>query len=216
LETSGGGLALHNLETRQIAAKVTVTSGRKNTGSLRTNPVKISHDGQGGTKDLAEGRTESQDTDRDQDKYLPKILKFEEVEGNGEGTEISQLLEQLDSVVRSKASEKQIYGHIYNHANLEQPLSYLKALREYTGPAERICEIGFAGGHSATIFLHALPNAEYQAFDRWDRPFYEEAALAQVKAMFPTRQISVTKGDSTKTVPKYQVRAPPSMMLMFV
>lgn len=118
---------------------------------------------------------------------------------------LSRLLSELDRVVLAKASIDKIYGHIYNHGNLAQPRAYLRTLRQYTGPASRICEIGFAGGHSATIFLHGLPQAEYQAFDMWDRPFYEDAALAKVRSMFPGRNITVTKGDSTVTVPKYKV-----------
>jgi predicted O-methyltransferase YrrM len=89
-----------------------------------------------------------------------------------------QLLVTLDTEVRSKVSDEQVYGNTHNNANMEQPLAYLKALYDYHDTAKRICEIGFAGGHSATIFLHALPNAEYHAFDDWDRPYYEDAALA--------------------------------------
>jgi hypothetical protein len=119
---------------------------------------------------------------------------------------IGRLLGTMDVILRNFATNTEVHDSINTYARMEQPLSYLKALREYRGPAKRICEIGFAGGHSATIFLHALPDAEYQAFDMWNRPLYEDAALAQLKVLFPNRQFSVSKGDSTHTVPRYQVR----------
>jgi len=135
----------------------------------------------------------------------PQALSKEEVAAReADEAAIVPLLRDLDSVVRSHAPADKVYGHIFNGGNLAQPLSYMSALRHYSGPAKRICEIGFAGGHSATILLHALPDAEYQAFDMWDRPYYEDAALAKVRAMFPGRSISLKKGDSTKTVPKYK------------
>mmetsp|Transcript_42959 Transcript_42959/g.80540 ORF Transcript_42959/g.80540 Transcript_42959/m.80540 type:complete len:86 (-) Transcript_42959:1217-1474(-) len=71
---------------------------------------------------------------------------------------------------------------------LEQLTYYAQELPTVLGrPAEsvqRICEIGFAGGHSALVFLASYPNAEYLAFDQWDRHWYQNLGLEFVRRAF--------------------------------
>ena len=50
-----------------------------------------------------------------------------------------------------------------------------------------------------------LINAEYTAFDIWDRPYYENQALNWVRSRFRNRSIRIIKGDSTSSVPSYDV-----------
>lgn len=116
------------------------------------------------------------------------------------------LLDDLDVTIRKKSSEKKIYGNIYSAKGLQQVKSYMKAVKEFakSHPVRTICEIGFAGGHSASVFLFSTKTAQYTAFDMWDRAEYEDAALAWVRKTFQGRDINLVKGDSTKTVPQYQ------------
>lgn len=53
------------------------------------------------------------------------------------------------------------------------------------------------GGHSALVFLASYPNAEYLAFDQWDRHWYQNLGLEFVRRAFPDRAVTVVKGDST-------------------
>ena len=113
----------------------------------------------------------------------------------------------LDTVINKKTSESNIYGNVFSGRAEQQIRSYTKAIEEFmkTNEVQHICEIGFAGGHSATVLLAATKNAQYTGFDMWDRSFYENSALAWVKQEFVGRKIEIVKGDSTKTVPLYNI-----------
>ncbi|VDI14797.1 Hypothetical predicted protein [Mytilus galloprovincialis] len=116
-----------------------------------------------------------------------------------------KLLDELDVTIRRKSPESKIYGNIYNGKGKIQVESYISAIKEFSKkyPIRTICEIGFAGGHSATLFLHSTDSASYTAFDMWDRAEYEDSAIAWIRKRFSDRQISLVKGDSTKTVPQF-------------
>jgi predicted O-methyltransferase YrrM len=70
-----------------------------------------------------------------------------------------------------------------------------------------IAEVGFNAGRSALLMLMANPVAEIQSFDL-GRYNYTKAALAFLKAQFPTRSLQVDWGDSTVTLPAYHARNP--------
>tara|TARA_B110000090_G_scaffold7060_3_gene7369 strand:- start:28195 stop:32406 length:4212 start_codon:yes stop_codon:yes gene_type:complete len=122
---------------------------------------------------------------------------------------VIQLLTDLDAVINEKAPESKIYGNVFSGHEHQQLTSYTNAIKEFleTNKVQHICEIGFAGGHSATILLAATAStgAMYTGFDMWDRGFYENSALEWVKQQFPERKIQIVKGDSTKTVPSYNI-----------
>ncbi|VDI52484.1 Hypothetical predicted protein [Mytilus galloprovincialis] len=84
--------------------------------------------------------------------------------------------------------------------------SYISAIKNFTKKNEvkTICEIGFAGGHSATLFLFLTNSASYIGFDMWNQSVYENTAIEWVRKTFNNRRISLIKGDSTKTVPQFQ------------
>ena len=115
------------------------------------------------------------------------------------------MLKDLDTTISKHATEKQVYGNVFSGNAHEQVISYSKHVKDFVkkSGANHICEIGFAGGHSATTLLSATKHtgAKYTAFDIWDREFYENTALKWVKEHFPLRDINIIKGDSTKTVP---------------
>ena len=118
-------------------------------------------------------------------------------------------LNRLNTDIKKHANNKRVYGNVFSGEKTEQVFAYFKAVKTFlqnNPEAKHICEIGFAGGHSATIFLSASENTNisYTGFDIWDRPFYEDSALQLVKEMFPMRKITVFKGDSTKTVPLFK------------
>ncbi|CAC5416562.1 EXT2 [Mytilus coruscus] len=116
------------------------------------------------------------------------------------------LLNELDITIHKKAPEKKIYGNIYSDKERMQIESYFSAIKNFTKMYEvkTICEIGFAGGHSATLFLRLTDSASYIGFDMWDQPVYENTAIEWVRQQFKNRRITLIKGDSTKTVPQFQ------------
>ncbi|CAG2225211.1 unnamed protein product [Mytilus edulis] len=116
------------------------------------------------------------------------------------------MLNNLDAAIRRKAPERKIYGNIYSGKGRMQILSYISAIREFSTkyPIRTICEIGFAGGHSATLFLLSTTSANYTGFDMWDQSVYEDTAIDWVRKQFHLRQITLIKGDSTKTVPQFK------------
>ena len=120
-------------------------------------------------------------------------------------TEIFSLLQELNNVISKYATEKQVYGNVFSGNAHDQVISYSKHVQDYVRDygVDHICEIGFAGGHSATTLLLATEGsgASYTAFDIWDRKFYENTALKWLKEKFPLRNIHIIKGDSTITVP---------------
>ena len=66
---------------------------------------------------------------------------------------------------------------------------------------KRVCEIGFNGGHSASIFLSDKNVKHLHSFDLCDHK-YSQKSIEYIKKNFKNR-FSLTCGDSTKTVPKY-------------
>lgn len=79
--------------------------------------------------------------------------------------------------------------------------NYQKLLFKLTNELQpkSILEIGFNAGHSACCFLNAAPNAKMVTFDlcRWDT---EQPALEVLQKYF---DISLVKGDSSKTIPEF-------------
>ncbi|CAC5419927.1 unnamed protein product [Mytilus coruscus] len=116
------------------------------------------------------------------------------------------LLNDLDAAIRKKAPERKIYGNIYSGKGRMQILSYISAVKEFSKkhPIRTVCEIGFAGGHSATLFLLSTTSANYTGFDMWDQSVYENTAIDWVRKQFNRRHITLIKGDSTKTVPQFK------------
>tara|TARA_B110000858_G_scaffold181876_1_gene220716 strand:- start:4257 stop:7181 length:2925 start_codon:yes stop_codon:yes gene_type:complete len=118
---------------------------------------------------------------------------------------IFNMLKDLDTTISKHASTKQVYGNVFSGNAHDQVVSYTQHVKDFVQKygAHHICEIGFAGGHSATTLLLSteMTSAKYTAFDIWDREFYENTALKWVKERFPLRNIHIIKGDSTITVP---------------
>ena len=135
------------------------------------------------------------------------MLKYFKTNSNGN---LIPKLQRLNNDINKHGGMEKAYGNVFSGDQTKQVFSYFKSVKTFledNPEAANICEIGFAGGHSATIFLSASENIEnisYTGFDIWDRPFYEDSALKLVKEMFPTRQITVVKGDSTKTVASFE------------
>ena len=116
------------------------------------------------------------------------------------------LLDELDVTIRKEVPENKIYGNIFSGKATQQIESYISAILGFNEryQIKTICEIGFAGGHSATLFLHVTDKSvSYTAFDIWDQPLYEDVAINWVKRQFPDRQITLLKGDARKTVPSF-------------
>jgi len=150
-----------------------------------------------------DGLSLKQGWSKKRNKCVAFMLKYFETEN------LFSKLRHIDSDISKHASSSKIYGNVFSGQQTEQVLAYFNAVKTFLKEhpeAKHICEIGFAGGHSATIFLSASENMDisYTGFDIWDRPFYEDSALKLVKEMFPTRQINIYKGDSTKTVPSFE------------
>ncbi|CAC5416571.1 EXT2 [Mytilus coruscus] len=116
------------------------------------------------------------------------------------------LLNELDITIRKNATERTIYGNIYSGKEKVQIESYISTIQNFTkkNPVKTICEIGFAGGHSATLFLFLTDSASYTGFDMWNQPVYENTAIEWVRKQFNNRRITLIKGDSTKTVPQFE------------
>lgn len=116
-------------------------------------------------------------------------------------------LNSLDTVLLTHASESRMYGNIFSGKGTQQIKAYAREIQKFVmhHQVQNICEIGFAGGHSATLMLSMVPNISYIGFDMWDRPFYENYALEKVRQLFPSTKITIIKGDSTKTVPKHRL-----------
>lgn len=115
-------------------------------------------------------------------------------------------LNELDALIRTKVPESEIFGNIYSGKATQQLQGYITAIKDFNKkyPIRNICEIGFAGGHSATVFLYTVYGESYTAFDKWENSLYEDASLTWIKNKFSNRQITIIKGDSTKTVPKFK------------
>lgn len=120
-------------------------------------------------------------------------------------SQLLTLLNDLTNTIDLQVPERNVYGNIYSDRNTVQVKGYLNAVREFQlrHSVRTICEIGFAGGHSATSLLYATGAANYMGFDEWNRPIYEDAALQWVIQTFRESNIVIYKGDSTENVPEY-------------
>lgn len=66
-----------------------------------------------------------------------------------------------------------------------------------------VCETGFNAGHSAATWLGANPIAHLWSFDLWNHgDAYAKGQYEYLNRLFPSR-ITITKGDSTQTIPKF-------------
>jgi len=66
----------------------------------------------------------------------------------------------------------------------------------------RICETGFGGGHSASLFLSIDDSVQVISFDKFDRPYHSQI-IEQIKGQFGESRLHIVKGDSCQTVPQY-------------
>lgn len=75
---------------------------------------------------------------------------------------------------------------------------------------KHICEIGFNGGHSASLWLLANPTAKVTMFDLWEHP-YANTGLAFLRSTEAKQlglrdvdtRLTIVKGSSIETVPQY-------------
>lgn len=120
--------------------------------------------------------------------------------------ELTTKLEVLDSVIgKALPKGKNVYGNVFTDKDQEQLKAYIQYVRGFApNKVKRICEIGFAGGHSAVTLLLASGAPEYIGFDIWDRADYENAAWDHVTNLFPNVKFTLVKGDSTITVPAFK------------
>jgi len=86
----------------------------------------------------------------------------------------------------------------------EESANYLKFTAERNPGV--LCEIGFNAGHSAITFLMAAPKTKYYAFDLGNHG-YSALNFNKLKEIFADR-MTITWGDSTKTVPAYHAAHP--------
>ena len=82
---------------------------------------------------------------------------------------------------------------------LQQILCYYELLRSASSerPFLNVCETGFNGGHSATVFLASLniSTARYYGFDLGDKPYKKSAAAYLNNSLFPG-QLHLAYGQS--------------------
>ena len=67
-----------------------------------------------------------------------------------------------------------------------------------------VCETGFNGGHSTYMWLTSHPSSKVMSFDLGDCPYAHKMA-EYLASQFPNR-LTVTFGDSTKTLPVFKER----------
>ena len=79
----------------------------------------------------------------------------------------------------------------------------------------RICEIGFNGGHSASLWLWANPEAEIVMFDIWDHdyaPLGEQFLLSEearsLGIVNAASRLHIIKGNSLRTVTQFAAESP--------
>ena len=118
---------------------------------------------------------------------------------SGSAEPVLALLRQLSSAMGGQ----NIFGSQGNVGRvLQQILCYHHILRSTSvrRPVLRVCETGFSGGHSSTVFLAALndSNARYYGFDLGDRPHKRAAAIFINTTLFPG-QLHVAFGRSDVT-----------------
>jgi hypothetical protein len=83
------------------------------------------------------------------------------------------------------------------------------------GNVRRICEIGFNGGHSASLWLWANPEAEVVMFDLWEQeasPVGEQFLLSDeaksLGIMNAASRLKIVKGNSLSTVTRFSAENP--------
>ena len=113
----------------------------------------------------------------------------------------STALEELSALDAHLASE----GHegTLKEGHCGESASAVELLRSLVpAAAAHIAEVGFNGGHSATLFLTASPAASVTSFELGQHA-YSRAAVAFLARQFPGRH-TVIWGNSTQTLPVHR------------
>lgn len=104
-----------------------------------------------------------------------------------------------ERLAKSGFSEHNIWGNIYNGQDLQQGREYMSYTRKPS--VKTVCEVGFAGGHSAIVYKTAQPEVQIYSFDDFGKKELSEKAYEFVE---PLGNIHIMKGDSTFTVPEFR------------
>lgn len=80
------------------------------------------------------------------------------------------------------------------------------------GEIRHIAQTGFNAGHSAALFLGSHPEIQLTSFDIGEHS-YVDNAQAFIERMFPGRH-DLVRGDSTKTLPTYEMVSPFDMVFV--
>lgn len=108
-------------------------------------------------------------------------------------------------------ASKKMEGHSGNLINERKVYTALARMSN----VHRICEIGFNGGHSASLWLWANSNAEVVMFDLWEHdasPLGEKFLLSdEARALGivdATSRLKIVKGNSLSTVTRFAAENP--------
>jgi len=125
-------------------------------------------------------------------------------------------LQQLDRISAALENHlgdagKRMEGHSGNVINERKVYAALARMKN----VRRICEIGFNGGHSASLWLWANPNAEVVMFDLWEHdasPLGEQFLLSEearsMGILDAGSRLKIVKGNSLSTVPRFAAENP--------
>merc|ERR1711988_404874 len=108
-------------------------------------------------------------------------------------------------------------------ARLSRLPKLLYALASDSGCVSNVCEVGFNGGHSAAMWLHANPSANVYSFDMFD---YDWATLGvrwlqnDMATMFGYTKVGerlhAIHGNSTNSVPRFHMNQQVRCDLIFI
>jgi hypothetical protein len=96
----------------------------------------------------------------------------------------------------------------YEHSTLKRYPDLLNKQKNLvwcgTNIYDKVCEIGFNGGHSAMLLLLGINsrNIKFQVFDIGEHN-YVEPCMEYIKYSFPNVDINYVKGDSRLTIPNW-------------
>jgi len=124
---------------------------------------------------------------------------------------IQQKVAEIDALVKN--SGEQLEGNCFYHGNtnltdwrfIYKRVNYVSAIRDFN--IKRMLEIGFNAGHSAVIFLEAMPqDGEYTCLDLGEHS-YSQPCFTMLKTKYPQIK-ELILGDSRQTLPNLLSKRP--------
>ncbi len=112
---------------------------------------------------------------------------------------LNTLFNKLDKIMKSQNDYEG------NSATSKIKTNLFKSMSDKYPNTKQIIEIGMNGGHSATMFLHYFKKSNVLSFDICEHT-YTEKCHNLINNEFNKRH-TLIKGNSTKTVPKYNFKA---------